>query len=116
MSLLVRVAPEAERGTDSGGSEQREGETHVALGERLGDQGRGDGAAFGEGAAELLGDAEHRDPELSRLGDQLGRRRAVRVRLLGDGPQLGGGEVADRLAHHRLLVIRGEVEKVDALG
>ena len=49
-------------------------------------------------AAELLGDAEHVDAELRRLGEQLGRRRAVRVGLEGGGAELRLGEGAAALA------------------
>ena len=58
--LLVGVAPEAERGGDGGRREGGDGEAHVAVGERLGDQHGGDGRALLDHAAELLGHAEHR--------------------------------------------------------
>ena len=84
----------AERGRDAGGREDRGGQAHVAVGERLGDQHGGDGGALADGAAELLRHAEHRQAELGGLGEQLGGRLAVGVGLLRGRPQLPRAELA----------------------
>ena len=77
----------------------------VAVGERLGDEDAGDGGLLGHDAAELLGDAEHADPELERLRKQLGGRGAGVVGGERGGAELLGGEGGGGLAQHLLLVV-----------
>ena len=67
-----------------------------------------------DGAAELLGHADHRQPELVRLGEQLARGGARVVGGLGRGAELREREVAHRFAQHLLLVVGREVEQVAA--
>ena len=88
----------------------------IAVGERLGQQHAGDGAALGHHAAELLGDPERREPELAGFVEQLGRGRARRVGVRGRGAHLLGGERADRLAEHLLLLVGRQVEQVAVAG
>ena len=71
--LLLGGAPVADRGRDGAGGERRVGDPEVAVGEGLADQDAGHGRLLLHDAAELLGDAEHVDAELSRL------RRAARA-------------------------------------
>jgi hypothetical protein len=70
--LLLGGAPVADRRGDGAGGEDGIGDTHVAVGERLGDQGAGRSRLLVHDAAELLGDAEHVDSQLVRLREQLG--------------------------------------------
>ena len=80
--LLLLGAPEPERGGDGAGREGRDGEPHVAVGERLGDEGAGHRRALLHDAAERLGHAEDRagrSPGRPR-GRRPGRRRRRRPR------------------------------------
>ncbi len=90
--------------------------THVAAGERLGDQCRGDRGALGEGAAEFLGNSERGDPELGALREQLRRGGAGGIGVLGGRAQPLLREVTDGLLHHQLLFVGGDVEAAGALG
>ena len=75
------------------------------MGERLADQDAGHRGLLVHDAAELLGDAEHVDAELRRLGEQLGRGRAVGVGLERGRADLLLGEGAAGLLEHLLLVV-----------
>jgi hypothetical protein len=108
--LLLGVPPQPDRGAHCGGGEGREGEAHVTVGHRLGDQDGGHGGALPHGAAQLLGNADRGDTELGALLEQLARRGAGVVSVMGCGPQPVLGEPANRVAHHLLLVGRRQVE------
>src|SRR6202042_256476 len=92
--LLLGRAPEADRGRDRAGGEGGVGDPHVAVGECLADQRRGRRRPLFHHAAELGGDAEHRDSELGRLGEDLRRRLALVIGGFGRGADLVGGEGA----------------------
>ena len=96
--LLLGVAPQAERGRDGGGGQAGGGDPHVALGERLAHQHGGGRGALLDGAAELLGHADHGQAELAGLGEQLLGRRAGRV---GVGRRPGGSGPARTRAWSR---------------
>ena len=97
--LLVGVAPQRRaRWRRRAGRERGDREAHVAVGERLGGEHGRDRRALADRAAELLGDAEHREPELARLAEQLVGARARGVGVGAAGPQPLGGELAERLA------------------
>ena len=112
--LLVGAAPVRQCRRDTAGSQDRQRQTHVAVGQRLGHQGVGDrGAVLGD-TVEILGDVDRGDPEFGGLGDQI---RGIGRRLVG---VVGGraqnllGELVDRRDDHLLVVVGGEVEIVGA--
>ena len=91
-------------------------ETHVAARELFGDERVGHRGSLGRGAPELLGDREAGEAErVTLLEDLVGRRGRV-VRASGGGPQDLGGEAAHRVAHHRLVLGRREIEETRTPG
>ena len=82
--LLVGIAPQTQRGRDRRRRQARDGDSHVALGERFAHQHGRRRRSLLHGAAELLGHADHRQPQLVGLGQQLERRCA---RVVGPGCQ-----------------------------
>ena len=111
--LLLLVAPQHQRVAHAGRGQAGDGQAHVAVCERLGDQDAGGGRALGPHAAQALGDADQGDAELGhRALDDLRRRLARVVGRRGGRAQLLGGELAGRVDDHLLLVGRGQVEQV----
>jgi hypothetical protein len=110
--LLAGVAEQRDRGRDRRRSERCERQAGIAVGEALGDEDGRDSGALGHRAAELLGHAEHRGAELRALAQQLRRRGAGGVGLLGGRTQPLRGEVGEDLLQHLLLVVRREVEEL----
>ena len=108
--LLLGVAPQADGRRDRGGGQAGGGDAHVTLGQRLAHQHRRGGRALLHGAAQLLGDADHGQPQLVGLGEQLGRRGAGGVGVQRGGAQALGAELADRVSQEGLLVGGGQVE------
>ena len=78
--LLVGAAPVGQRRRDAAGREDRQRQSHVAVGESLGDEGIGDRAAVRGDPVEVLGDVDRGDAELGGLGDQVRRDRSRRRR------------------------------------
>ncbi len=101
---------------DACGREDRERQSHVSVGECLGDQRvRHRRAVFGD-ALEILGDVDRRDAELIGLGDEIGWIACAFVRFAGGRPEYLFGEVADGLDDHLLVVVGRQVEVVGAVG
>ena len=109
--LLLLVAPQREGGADGAGRERRDGEAHVAVRERLGDEGAGHRGPLGGDAAELLGDAQDGEPDVQAgLEDRHGSGGRV-VGLAGGGSDHLGGELGDDVDEHLLVLRRGQVEE-----
>ena len=114
--LLIGAAPVRQGGRDAAGRQNRQGQTHVAVGQRLGDKCVGDRGAMGGDALEILGNVDRRDAQFGRLGDEVGRIARRLVGVARGGPQDLVGELADGLEDQLLIVVGGEVEVVGAAG
>ena len=110
--MLVGVAELGEHRRDSTGGEDRQREPHVAVRQRLGDEGVGDGGALLGDAVVVLGDLDRGDAELGGLGGQARGIAGGVVGLPGGRAQDLLGELGDRLDDHLLVVVGGEVEVV----
>ena len=73
--LLIGAAPMGERRRDAGGRQDRQRESHVAVGQCLGHQHIGDRCAVRGDSVEVLGDVDRRDAEFGGLGDQVSADR-----------------------------------------
>ena len=108
--LLGLGAPEPDGGGDGARGEGGDGEAHVAVRQGLGDEGAGGRRALLHDAAELLGHTEGGQADVLGGGQDLRRGRARLVGRGGGGPQHLGGQLADHVEEHRLVVGRREVE------
>ena len=114
--LLLLGAPQRQRRADRGRRQHRDRQAHVALGQRLGHQGPGDGRALGGDAAEVLGDAEDRQADLVGRGQQLLRCLAGLVGVGRGGSYDLGGELGHDVDEHLLVLAGREVEDAGGLG
>ena len=105
-----------ERRRNAAGRQDRQRQTHVAVGERLGDERVGDRRAVRGDAVEILRDVDGGDAQLRGLGDQVRRIAGGVVGVAGGGAQDFLGELLDGLQDHLLVVVGGEVEIVCAAG
>ena len=114
--LLIGAAPVGERGRHTAGSQNRQCQTHVAVGQRLGHQNIGHAGAVCGDAVEILGNVDRGDAQLGGLRDQI---RRVGCRLVGigsGGPQDFFGEILERFDDHLLLVVGRQVVEVFTAG
>ena len=108
--LLLVGAPGGDRGGDGARGEVGDGQPEVALGQRLGHQRAGHHRALLGDAAERLGHAEQRQPDLVRGLEHLVGGGAGDVRVGGGRAQHLGGELGDHVDEHLLVLGRREVE------
>ena len=110
--LLLGVAPQADRGRDGRRRQAGGGDAHVALRQRLAHQHGRRGRALLDGAAELLGHADHGQAQLVGLDEQLGRGGARGVGVQRGGPQALLARIRGPNRAAGLLVGRRQVEEV----
>ena len=110
--LLVGAAPVRQRGCDAAGRQDRQCQTHVAVGEGFGDERVGDRAAVFGDPLEVLGDVDGRDAEFGGFRDEVGRVHGRFVGVVCGGSQDLFGELVDRLDDHLLVVVGCQVEVV----
>ena len=107
--LLVGAAPMGQRGRDAARRQDRQRQTHVAVGQRLGHQHVGDAGALRGDAVEVLGNVDRGDAQLRGLRDQVGRIARGRVGVVRGRPQHLFGEFIDGLDDQLLVVVGRQV-------
>ena len=112
--LLAGTAPVGEGRRDATGGQDRKGQAHVAVRQRLGDQGVGHRAAVSGDAVEVLGDVDGGDAEFGGLGDQVRGVRGGIVGIVCGGSQDLLGELTDRLEDQLLVLVGVQIEVVGA--
>ena len=114
--LLVGTAPMGEGRCDTGRRQDRQRQSHVPVGERLGNQRvRHGGTVFGD-AVEILWDVDRGDAQFVGLGDEIRWVACFFVSIAGSGPKNLFCELADGLDDHLLVVVRRQVEVVGSAG
>lgn len=114
--LLVGAAPVGQGRGDTTGRQDRQGQAHIAVGQRLGDQRGGDGGTVGSDPVEIFGDVDGGDAEFGCLGDQVnGVGRGI-VGVVRGGAQDLGGELLDGFDDELLILVGREVEVVGSTG